>query len=89
MSHLPVDLGNLEPSSGLGGSTGQGRCTAGGKGLGSRGGRAWGEYLGSRGGGGRKLGFVTITGVPGCEGGEQFGVTNSPLFGDRLLTCGE
>ena len=86
MSHLPVDLGNFEPSSGLGGSTGQGRYTAGGKGLD---GRAWGEYLGSRGGGGRKLGFVTITGVPGCEGGEQFGVTKSPLLGDSLLTCGE
>ena len=35
--------------------------------------------------GGRKLGLVTITGVVGCEGGEQLGVTNSPLLGDKLM----
>lgn len=29
--------------------------------------------------------MVTITGVVGCEGGEQLGVTNSPLLGDKLM----
>ena len=29
--------------------------------------------------------MVTITGVVGFEGGEQLGVTNSPLLGDKLL----
>ena len=61
-SHLPEALGKLEPNSGFGGSLGVGKC---------------GEYLGSSGGGGKKLGFNTITGVFGVtemEGGELLGV---------------
>ena len=68
LSHLPDGLGSLSPSlGGLGGRFGVGFK---------------GEYLDRRGGGGRKLGFVTITGVLWLEGGEQLGVTRSSLFGD-------
>ena len=68
LSHLPDGFGSLAP--GLGGKGGR-------FGVGMK-----GEYLGRRGGGGKKLGFVTITGVLWLEGGEQFGVTRSSLLGD-------
>ena len=48
LSHLPDGSGSLNPKSGLGGSLGGG---------------IQGEYLASRGGGGRKDGLDTITGV--------------------------
>ena len=69
LSHLPVGLGSLDPTTGLGGKVGLGTN---------------GEYLGKRGGGDRKAGLLTITGV--CEsggGGEEFGVMKFPLFGVR------
>ena len=67
LSHLPDGFRSLDPSSGLGGSFGVGLK---------------GEYLGRSGGGGKKFGFVTITGVFWLEGGEQLGVTRSSLLGD-------
>ena len=70
LSHLPDVAGKLEPMGGLGGSNGLGRC---------------GEYLGRSGGGGRKLGLVTITGVLGCDGGEHVGVTKSSNLGDKPM----
>ena len=72
LSHLPDSGGNLEPMGGLGGSTGLGRCGCG-------------EYLGRRGGGGRKLGLVTITGVLGRDGGEHVGVTKFSNLGDKPM----
>ena len=73
-SHLPEGKGSLEPIPGLGGSTGAG---------------VNGERLGSSGGGGRKEGLVTMTGVCGLDGGEQGGVLSSSLLGDRSLTSGD
>ena len=63
LSHLPDGSGNLAQS-GLGGRAGTG---------------IQGEYLASSGGGGRKEGLDTITGVCGveCEG-EQGGVVWAP-----------
>ena len=61
--------------SGLGGSLGAGKM---------------GEYLGRSGGGGRKAGLVTITGVWGLDIGEQGGVCRSSFLGDKaLLTTGD
>ena len=75
LSHLPDDWGSLDPKSGLGGSLGAGMR---------------GEYLEWSGGGARKQGLVTITGVCGFEGGEQSGVIKSSLLGERdLLTAGD
>ena len=48
LSHTTDGSGSLSPKSGLGGSLGAGRQ---------------GEYLSSRGGGGKNEGFVTMTGV--------------------------
>ena len=73
-SHLPAGIGRLDPNSGLGVSLGVGTC---------------GEYLGSSGGGGKKFGLDTITGVLGvteAEPGELLGVTkkSSDTEGERL-----
>ena len=48
MSHRPAPGVSFVPIEGFGGRDGVG---------------IYGEYLGSKGGGGRKFGFVTITGV--------------------------
>ena len=69
LSHLPEGEGSLGPRFDLGGKLGEGK---------------YGLYLGSRGGGGRKFGLATMTGVCGLDGGDDGGVacTSPPTLGD-------
>jgi hypothetical protein len=78
LSHMPEAWGSLDPISGLGGS------------LGARCGARYGEYRGRRGGGGKKAGLLTMTGVDGLDGGEVGGVLSLSIEGDSsLLIAGD